>query len=235
MNRFNLSSLTQNPGKLSVTQKAVVLMVTLVLVLVAGYFFDVSDQMTALSDAEAKETTLRQDFLDKKRLAVNLPLYKQQLHDIEVAFADLLRQLPNKSEMSALLNDINQAGIGRGLEFELFKPAPKETMNEFYAELPVTIRLDGNYHDFGMFLDDVSRLSRIVNVQDLQITVQTGNVPTNTKGGKSPLRLVLDATAKTYRYLDPDEVAEQRKLARGKKKPATRAVVPSTQTSGGTK
>lgn len=221
MNRFNLSSLTQNPGNLSAVQKAVVLLVTLLLVLFAGYFFDVSDQINALDAAEAKEASLRQDFLDKKRQAVNLPLYKQQLHDIELAFADLLRQLPNKSEMSALLNDINQAGIGRGLEFELFKPAPKETMNEFYAELPVTIRLDGNYHDFGMFLEDVSRLSRIVNMQDLQITVQTGNVPSSTKGTKAPLHLVLDATAKTYRYLDPNEIAEQRKLAKGKKKPRT--------------
>jgi len=116
----------------------------------------------------------------------------------------MLKQLPNKSEMEALLSDINQAGLGRGLQFELFKPAAQEVMSDFYAELPITIKLAGNYHDIGHFASDVSQLSRIVTLNNIALS--------NDKDGK----LVMDATARTYRYLDDEEIQSQKKSAREK-------------------
>jgi len=154
-----------------------------------------------LARDRAKEQDLRTAFLDKKKQAVNLEAYRKQLAEIEESFGEMLKQLPNKSEMEALLTDINQAGLGRGLLFELFRPAPAETRSEFYAELPITIKLAGNYHDIGAFASDISQLSRIVTLNDIGLTTS--------KSG-----LVLDATAKTFRYLDDSEVAAQRKAAR---------------------
>jgi type IV pilus assembly protein PilO len=116
----------------------------------------------------------------------------------------MLKQLPNKSEMEALLSDINQAGLGRGLQFELFKPAASELTSDFYAELPITVKLAGNYHDIGAFASDVSQLSRIVTLNNLALALD--------KDGK----LIMDATARTFRYLDEEEVAAQRKAAREK-------------------
>jgi type IV pilus assembly protein PilO len=137
----------------------------------------------------------------KKRQAINLPAYQKQLEDIEQAFGALLRQLPNRSEMDALLTDINQAGLGRGLQFELFKPAASETISEFYAELPINIRVTGSYHELGSFASDISQLPRIVTLND--IAVSTG------RDGM----LTMDAVAKTFRYLDEDELSKQRKAA----------------------
>jgi type IV pilus assembly protein PilO len=139
--------------------------------------------------------------MDKKRQAINLPAYQKQLEDIEQAFGALLRQLPNRSEMDALLTDINQAGLGRGLQFELFKPAASETISEFYAELPINIRVTGSYHELGSFASDISQLPRIVTLND--IAVSTG------RDGM----LTMDAVAKTFRYLDEDELSKQRKAA----------------------
>ena len=144
---------------------------------------------------------MRAAFLDKQKQAVNLEAYRKQLAEIEESFGEMLKQLPNKSEMEALLTDINQAGLGRGLQFELFRPAPAETRSEFYAELPITIKLTGNYHDIGAFASDISQLSRIVTLNDVALSTS--------KGG-----LTLDAVAKTFRYLDESEVAAQRKTAR---------------------
>ena len=131
--------------------------------------------------------------------------YKQQLKDIEQSFGALLRQLPNKSEIDAMLTDINQAGLGRGLEFELFKPASQETVSEFYAELPITLKVTGDYHDLGAFASDVSQLPRIVTLNDT-------NIATVPKDGK----LSMESTARTYRYLDEDEIAAQKKAAKAK-------------------
>jgi type IV pilus assembly protein PilO len=144
-------------------------------------------------------------FLEKKKLAVNLEAYKQQRAEIEQSFGALLKQLPNKSEMDALLIDINQAGLGRGLAFELFKPAERENLTEFYAELPVNIKVTGNYHDLGAFASDVAKMPRIVLLTDLKLDPPTGNV------------LSMEAVAKTYRYLDEEEVSKQRKAAKDKK------------------
>lgn len=177
------------------------LFILLLLLVFAGYWFDWQNQLDALAQDRAKEQELRTSFLDKKKQAVNLEAYRKQLAEIEESFGEMLKQLPNKSEMEALLTDINQAGLGRGLQFELFRPAPAETRSEFYAELPITIKLGGNYHDIGAFASDISQLSRIVTLNDIALSTS--------KGG-----LTLDATAKTFRYLDDSEVAAQRKAAR---------------------
>jgi len=140
-------------------------------------------------------------YAEKKAKAVNLELYVQQLREIEQSFGALLKQLPNKSEMDALLTDINQAGLGRGLQFELFRPAAQERMADFYAELPISLRITGTYHDMGAFASDVAQLPRIVTLNDVGIL--------NDKG-----TLTMEATAKTYRYLDENEVAAQRKAAK---------------------
>lgn len=195
-------------GSAPILVKFGVLLVVLLLIVGASYWFDWQDQIEKIDREASKEETLRKTFLTKKSEAINLPAYQKQLEDIEKQFGALLKQLPGKSEMDALLTDINQAGLGRGLQFELFKPASGETRRDFYAELPITIRITGNYHDIGAFASDISKLSRIVTLNDIGLS-------TSAKGG-----LALDATAKTFRYLDDDEVAQQRKAAapKGRKK-----------------
>jgi type IV pilus assembly protein PilO len=180
------------------------LLLLLVLLIVAGYFLDWSNQWDELNAARAKEDTLRSAFLDKKRQAINLDAYRKQLADIEQSFGAMLKQLPNRSEMEALLSDINQAGLGRGLQFDLFKPAGAEIMSDFYAELPIQIKLIGNYHDVGAFASDVSQLSRIVTLNNIGLVLD--------KDGS----IVMDATARTFRYLDEEEINAQRKTAREK-------------------
>jgi type IV pilus assembly protein PilO len=180
------------------------LFLLLTLLLVGGYFLDWSNQWDELNAARGKEDGLRSQFLDKKRQAINLEAYRKQLADIEQSFGAMLKQLPNRSEMEALLSDINQAGLGRGLQFELFKPASAEIMSDFYAELPIQIKLIGNYHDVGAFASDVSQLSRIVTLNNLGLALD--------KDGS----LVMDATARTFRYLDEEEINSQRRAAREK-------------------
>jgi type IV pilus assembly protein PilO len=169
------------------------LLVLFIAMMAGGYYFVWKDQLTQLENVQTEEQALKDTFLVKKRSAVNLPVLKQQLHDIELSLSELLKQLPNKSEMEALLIDINQAGLGRGLQFELFKPAENETILEFYAELPVTVRVTGRYHDIGAFASDIAQLSRIVTLNDISF------VPGNDDF------LVFDAVAKTFRYLDETE------------------------------
>jgi type IV pilus assembly protein PilO len=185
-----------------------VLVVVLALIVAAGWYFDWQDQYDKIKGEEAREEQLRATFLDKKKQAIDLPAYRKQLADIEKQFGALLKQLPGKSEMDALLTDINQAGLGRGLQFELFKPATGEQQRDFYAELPITIKVTGNYHDLGAFASDIGKLSRIVTLNDVALATSTGK-----DGG-----LVMDATAKTFRYLDEEEIASQRKAAAAAKK-----------------
>jgi type IV pilus assembly protein PilO len=198
-------------GSWPVVPKLGALVVLLALLLFAAYWFDWSNQWDQLNAARGKEAELRNQFLDKKRQAINLEAYRKQLADIEQSFGAMLKQLPNKSEMEALLSDINQAGLGRGLQFELFKPAAQEIMSDFYAELPISIKLAGNYHDIGAFASDVSQLSRIVTLNNVALTLD--------KDG----RLIMDATARTFRYLDDEEVAAQKKAAREKAEKARKA------------
>lgn len=176
-----------------------------IVIVALGAFFDWKDQYEALQQAEATEATLKGEYTTKKAKAVNYDLYVAQLKEVEQSFGALVKQLPNRSEIDALLTDINQAGLGRGLTFELFKPAVSEKMAEFYAELPINIRITGNYHDMGAFASDVAQLPRIVTLNDLVIQ--------NDKGA-----LALEAVAKTFRYLDDEEVAKQRAAARAKEK-----------------
>lgn len=185
----------------------VAVLVGLFLVLVAsGWWFVWQDQLDALEAKQSEEVKLKGEYLDKKRQAVNLDLYIQQLNEIDRSFGALLKQLPNKAEVDALLVEINQAGMGRGLQFELFKPS-QELVKDFYAELPIAVRLTGNYHDFGAFAGDIGRLSRIVTLNNLNISVAPKDGP-----------LVLDAVTKTFRYLDDEEVARQKKAAQDAKK-----------------
>jgi len=131
--------------------KIAALAILFIAIIVAGHFLVWQEQIETLENIQAQEETLKNTYLAKKRSAVNLPALRLQLKDIEQSLSALLKQLPNKSEMEALLVDINQAGLGRGLQFELFKPAAKETIHAFYAELPVSIRVTGGYHDIGAF------------------------------------------------------------------------------------
>jgi type IV pilus assembly protein PilO len=170
-------------------------------ILVAAWVVLLNDQRADLDREEKKEAELKTTFLEKKKLAVNLEAYKQQRLEIEQSFGALLKQLPTKSEIEALIIDINTAGLGRGLQFELFKPAQNEVTTEFYAEKPVDLKVTGNYHDLGAFASDISKLPRIVLLNDLKID--------NIKDGM----LSMEAKAKTYRYLDPEEIAAQRKTA----------------------
>jgi type IV pilus assembly protein PilO len=189
--------------------KLAVLFVLLLLIVAASYWFDWKDQVEQIDVEKVKEGQLKATFVDKKKQALDLPAYRKQLEDIEKQFGALLKQLPGKSEMDALLTDINQAGLGRGLQFELFKPATEETIRDFYAELPISIRITGSYHDIGAFASDVGKLSRIVTLNDI-----------NLAPGKDKDVLVMDATAKTFRYLDDDEIAAQRRAKDKEKKGA---------------
>lgn len=192
-------------GSWPILPKLGMLFITLALIVLASYWFDWQHQIEGINREKVKEEGLRKTFLTKKSEAINLPAYQKQLEDIEKQFGALLKQLPGRSEMDALLTDINQAGLGRGLQFDLFRPAPQEKMADFYAELPIDIKITGSYHDIGAFASDVAALPRIVTLNDLSIV--------NDKG-----TLSMEAVAKTFRYLDEDEIAKQRALAREKQK-----------------
>jgi type IV pilus assembly protein PilO len=194
-------------GNWPMLPKMLILAVLFIAILGLGAAFDWKDQYDTLEAARQQEAKLREEYTTKKAKAVNYDLYVAQLKDVEQSFGALVKQLPNRAEIDALLTDVNQAGLGRGLVFELFKPAPQEKMMDFYAELPINIRITGNYHDMGAFASDVAQLPRIVTLNDVAIA--------NDKG-----QLRMDAVAKTFRYLDEDEIARQRALAKekGKKK-----------------
>jgi type IV pilus assembly protein PilO len=200
----------QDVGSWPIPFKLGGLFVLTLLILFAAFWFDWKPQMDELASAENEETQLKETFMQKKAMAVNLAAYEKRLADIERGFGTLLKQLPKKSEMDALLTDINQAGLSRGIQFELFKPSATETITEYYAELPVTIKVTGDYHNLGNFASDVSKLPRIVLLNDVAISPGTGK-------DKDGL-LVMDAVAKTYRYLDEDEVAAQVKAKKEKEK-----------------
>lgn len=194
-----------DPGSWALIPKVVVLIAIFLSILVAGWFLLWSDQLTELESKAKEEESLKQQFLDKKKQAVNLDLYVQQLDEIDRSFGALLKQLPDKSEIESLLIEVNQAGLGRGVQFELFKPGQEQVM-EFYAELPIAVRVSGSYHDFGAFAADIAKLPRIVTLNNISIS------PGKEPGGS----LVLDAITKTFRYLDEGEVA-QRKQAKAQK------------------
>ena len=206
MNFEELRSLNfRDIGNWPMLPKLLILGALAVAIIAIGAVFDWKDQLADLDTAKQQEAALRTEYSSKKAKAVNYDLYVAQLKDVEQSFGALVKQLPNRSEIDALLTDVNQAGLGRGLVFELFRPSPQEKMAEFYAELPLTISITGNYHDMGAFASDVAQLPRIVTLNDVAIS--------NNKG-----QLKLDATAKTFRYLDEDELARQRAAAKGVQK-----------------
>jgi type IV pilus assembly protein PilO len=196
----------QDPGTWHALPKLVVLLAILVAIPVGGFFAFTQAQLDELERAVQEEVKLKDAYLGKKKQAINLDLHRQQLREIDTQFGALLRQLPNRSQMDALLVDINQAGLGRGLQFELFKPAGGEIAREFYAELPIQLKVIGTYHDMGAFAGDVAQLSRIVTLNNIALVA-----------GKDGT-LTMDATARTFRYLDDEEVAAQRKAQAAAKK-----------------
>jgi type IV pilus assembly protein PilO len=195
----------KDPGTWHAAPKIVVLLAILVGIPTAGFFGINQGQLEELELGAQKEDKLKQEYVNKKKQAINLDLHRQQLREIDTQFGALLKQLPNRSQMDALLVDINQAGLGRGLQFELFKPAGSEIRRDFYAELPIQVRVTGTYHDMGSFASDVGQLSRIVTLNEVNITAAAGG------------NLTMDAVARTFRYLDDDEVQAQRKAQKGGK------------------
>lgn len=192
----------KDPGAWPWPVKILSFVMIFVAVVAGGYFADWQDQLATLDQRQAEEVQLKDTFLNKKKEAINLDLIRKQLLDTQQSFGALLKQLPNKSEMDALLTDINQAGLGRGLFFNLFKPGPEKTQKEL-VEQPITITVEGSFDDLGKFASDVSQLPRIVILTDISIN-------------PSGQALTMNATAKTYRYLDENEQAAQR--AAGAKK-----------------
>lgn len=194
----------RDPGAWPLIPRITVLLGLFLAILLAGWWLFWNDQLVELDAKKLEEETLKKQFIDKKRQALHLDLYTQQLEEIDRSFGALLKQLPNKSEIEALLIEVNQAGLGRGLQFELFRPG-QEQLKDFYAELPIAVKINGTYHDFGTFSADIAKLPRIVTLNNISISA-----------GKDGM-LVLDATTKTFRYLDEEEVARQKKTLQGAK------------------
>jgi len=193
----------KTPGAWPWSAKIIAFLAMFIAVVVAGALLLWQDQWATLTKVKQEEGQLKETFLNKKRQAINLDLIKKQLTETQESFGALLKQLPSKSEMDALLTDINQAGLGRGLQFELFRPGA-EKMEGAFAEQPITIKVTGNYDDIGKFSSDIAMLPRIVTLNDISIT-PVGN------------GLSMSATAKTFRYLDEAEVAAQKAAQKGAK------------------
>ena len=194
----------RHPGQWPIAPRLLSGCGVLLAVLVLGWFFYWSAQLEELDQGAQLEIKLKADYQAKIQQALNLDGLRKQKEQVAQYVSTLEKQLPNKAEMDALLSDINQAGLGRGLQFELFKPG-QVAVKDYYAELPINIKVTGNYHDVGAFTGDIANLPRIVTLNNM-----------NLAAGKDGV-LSLDAVAKTFRYLDPDEVAEQRKAALAKK------------------
>ena len=192
MNMQELNELDfSNIGDWPAVIKAILILILAGAVGTAWYFLDTEDQYKELARVEATEKDLRQDFETKQAKAANLEAYRAQLAEMEESFGAMLRQLPNRTEVADLLVDVSQTGLAAGLEFELFQPQA-EVPKDFYAELPIKIRVVGTYHEFGEFVSGLAALPRIVTIHDVQIS------PRQNKPGE----LLLEALARTYRYLD---------------------------------
>ena len=179
-----------------------------VALLFAGYWFLIADELTQYDSEQQKEATLKDTYLSKKGLAINLPAYKQQMEEMQQTFGTLLRQLPNKTEVPNLLVDITQAGLGRGLSFVLFKPE-KEKPQEFYAELPINVKVTGSFHQLGQFVSDLAALPRIVTVGSIDIVADAKTGTLN-----------MSAIARTFRYLEPEEIEALKPKGKPGAKPA---------------
>lgn len=194
----------QKPGMWPWSAKIIAFVAMFAVVVTAGAFLLWQEQWTMLESIKNEEEKLKGDFLAKKKQAINLDLIKKQLNETQQSLGALLKQLPSESEMDALLTDINQAGLGRGLQFELFRPGA-EVINGSFAEQPISLKVTGSYDDLGKFSSDIAMLPRIVTLNNISIEPLV-------KGG-----LTMDAMAKTFRYLDEAEMARQPKPGAGKK------------------
>lgn len=197
----------ENVGAWPMAPRGALWLFVLLACAIGGWFALWSGQRDQLEQLQSEETKLKDEYKSKLQQAINLDELRKQREQVSQYVLTLEKQLPSKSEMDALLSDINQAGVGRGLDFELFRPG-QTNVREYYAELPITVKVSGKYHDLGAFASDIANLPRIVTLNNMSIT--------SGKGGN----LSLDATAKTYRYLDQDEIAAQRKAKQPAKGPA---------------
>jgi len=189
-----------DPSRWPVVPRASALLVVFVTIFGLLWYAWLDGLSIELEADQQKEVELRSVYVDKLRQAINLESLKKQLEEVRQYVNQLEKQLPSKAEMDALLSDINQAGLGRSLQFDLFRPG-QVVVKEYYAELPISVKISGGYHDIGMFASDIAHLSRIVTLSDVQLT------PVKDK----PNQLMLEGVAKTFRYLDLDEVEIQRK------------------------
>lgn len=200
LKNLNLNDLdANNMGSWPLPVKIALLVIVFAGVLFGGYKMMITDQLSLLERKENEEQTLRRDFASKQARAANLEAYQEQLEEMRRSFGAMLRQLPGKAEIDALLIDISQAGLAAGLQQELFVPQNEQT-REFYAEVPIQIRLTGTFHQFGEFASAVAALPRIVTLHDINIAKQ----------GNDGRNLRMDVVAKTYRYLDESEEAAAR-------------------------
>ena len=216
---FEMSSLLDNaagqfrnlnpnePGQWPTLPKMAAWLAAVAIAVVAGWFLLLNTVTEELDASRQQEPRLQADYVSRLRQAVNLSELRKQKLQVQEYVTQLEKQLPGKAEMDALLSDINQAGLGRGLQFELFRPGQMQ-IKDYYAELPISIRVNGRYHDIGSFAADVANLSRIVTLQNVNITP--------VQGKDAAGALVMEATARTYRYLDATEIAEQRQVAAAK-------------------
>jgi type IV pilus assembly protein PilO len=195
----------RHPGQWPLIPRLACALATLIAVIAAGWFLYLSGELDELAAGVAAEVKLRDEFKTKVQQAINLNALRKQKEQVGEYVSTLEKQLPSKAEMDALLSDINQAGLGRGLQFELFKPG-QVVVKDYYAELPIDIKVTGGYHDLGSFTSDIANLPRIVTLNNMNVTTA--------KDGT----LVMEAIAKTFRYLDKDEVAAQRKATADKDK-----------------
>lgn len=196
------------PGRWPVLPKVIAFVVTAIVVVFLGWFLILSDRASALETSRAQEDTLKQDIVKKLSQSANLAELQKQRVQVQEYVTQLEKQLPGKADMDELLSDINQAGLGRGLDFQLFKPGDV-VVKDYYAELPIAVKVTGSYNDIGAFAADISNLSRIVTLHDIQIRSASGG-----KDSTGPLE--MEATARTYRYLDPDEIEAQQSEKKNK-------------------
>ncbi len=192
-----------DPGMWPLAPRIAVFIVLLIATVAAFWWFDWREQGEVLAQRQTEEQTLRESWRGKKQQALNLDEHKRQLAEIDRQFGALLKQLPNRAEMDSLLSDINQAGLGRGLQFELFKPG-SDIVKDFYAEMPIDVRIVGGYHELGEFASDVAKMPRIVTLSNVVVN----SLPNG--------KLKFEAKAITYRYLDEEETASKQRTAKGK-------------------
>jgi type IV pilus assembly protein PilO len=222
-----------NVGGWSKSVKVFFASLIVILILLLGWYFKIRDQQAELEGVRQKELTLKKEFADKQAKAVNLEAYRKQLDDMTEMLQTMLRQLPSKTEMPDLLNDISDAAQGAGIETQLFQPGP-EVMKEFYAEKPIQLKMLGTYHQFGTFISNVASLPRVVILTMHDVSLRPLGAKAGAKTGPAVGgQLTLEGTVKTYRYLDDEEAAEIQRAADAAKKPANKRAAPAKPAAGG--